>query len=177
MPSNTAFLIPGLPETDLVTAYDSCDISGRLYPSRPLDLGVRGLSIRNVYQPIMALEGLGIHIDTSTELFKALRTIVITNYSLLMLQGAWRTVIAAATARETALATTETAALAAAQQWGSIAQGVIAAGMFASFFAAEQVGEKFGSGEWNFPSGDIRLPGDRRRMEGQLASTGLVKHG
>jgi hypothetical protein len=148
------------------------------YSNRQIDLGVRGLSIRSVYQPLMALQGIGVPIDTNNRLFNALRTVIITNYSILMLQGAYRTFVAAKQAREIAIAASETAAMAAAQQWVNIGLAAGAAVLVgASLAIGYTVGEKFGSGDWNLPSRNISNPQDRRMMESDLRATGVGRRG
>lgn len=163
-----------LPEGEMVGGYDSASTSMGYYNSHRFNLGLEGISIRRVYQPLMALQGLGIPIDMNSCAMKALRTIVITNYSLLMLQGAYRTIIKAKEAREITLAASETAAMAAAQQWQNIAIAAGAALLVGSSLAVGYtVGEKFGSGDWNLPLGNISKPQDRRMMEAGLRATGI----
>ena len=148
------------------------------YSSQQLNLGMEGISIRSVYQPIMALEGLGIHIDMNSKLMKALRTVIITNYSILMLQDAYRSIVKAQTTRELALAAGETTAMAAAQQWHAIALAAGAAATVAmSFGVGYAVGERIGSGDWHFPGGNLSNPQDRREMEHALASTVVRRRG
>ena len=176
MPSDLAFL--EMSDADLVGSLDSATTSMGDYDGHPIDLGLRGISIRSVYQPLMALQALGVPIDMNSELFKALRTVIVTNYSILMLQGAYRTYAKAKEAREIAIAASETAAMAAAQQWVNIALAAGAALLVgASLAVGYTVGEKFGSGDWNLPSGDIRSPMQRRAMESNLRATEIGSYG
>ena len=165
-------------DAEIVGGYESASSSMGSYSSRSMNLGMEGISIRSVYQPIMALEGLGIHIDMNSQLMKALRTVVITNYSLLILQGAYRSIVKAQTARELALATGETTAMAIAQQWHTIAMAAGAAILVgATLGIGYAVGEKFGSGDWNLPGGNLSVPQERRQMEHALAGTGVRRRG
>ena len=170
-----------MPDEEIVGSYDSASMSMSQYDAHEVDLGVRGLSVRSVYQQIGALQGLGIPIDMNSELFKALRTIVVTNYSILMLQGAFRTLVKAREAREVAMAAGETVAMAAAQQWANIAIATGAAILVSTSLAAGYVvGEKLGSGDWHLPGGNISKPQDRRAMEAGLRATGIreaTRHG
>ena len=175
MPSDLAFL--EMEDTDLVSGYESATASMGQYRG-DIDLGMRGISIRSVYQQVMALQALGVPIDMNSELFKALRTVIITNYSILMLQGAYRTVIKARQIREMALAASETAAMAAAQQWANIAIAAGAALLVGGSLAiGYTVGEKFGSGDWNLPNRNISNPQDRRAIENDLRATGVGRSG
>ena len=162
----------------IVGAYDSATASMLPYDAEEINFGMEGISIRSIYQPIMALQGLGININMNSKLFKALRTVIITNYSILMLQGAYRAIIKAQEAREIAMAASETAAMAAAQQWvniGLAAGAAVLAG--ASLAIGYTIGEKFGSGDWNLPSRNISNPQDRRMMESDLRATGVGRRG
>ena len=168
MPSDLAFL--ELPESELVSAYDSCSLAEGYYEQKPMDIGVRGLSVRAVYQQLGALQALGVNIDMNSKLFKALRTIVVTNYSLLMLQGAYRSILKSLEAKTVGRATLETIGMAAAQQWHRIA---IAAGAGIGVVSAFKVGEKFGSGDWNLPNVDFSKPSERRKAENALGQLGI----
>lgn len=167
MPSDYAFL--EVPEVDIIGGYDSAtNIMGQ-YNSQQTNLALGGLSIRNVYQPLTALQGLGVHIDMNSKLMRALRTVIITNYSIFMLQGAYRAIVKAREAREVALSISETAAMAVAQQWANIAIAAGAALLVGGSLAVGYVvGEHLGSGDWNLPSLNLSNPQDRRTMEHSL---------
>ena len=179
MPSDTAFLeILGDPDYTAFV-FDSAVMSMKRYDSNPINLGIEGISIRSVYQPIMALQGIGIQVDLDSPIFKALRTIIITNYSILMLQGAYRSIVKAALARETAYAAAETAVWACVPVIGGarIALAAGAALLVTATLSGWYVGEKIGSGDWTLPMGDINNPQERRQMENALANTGVRRRG
>ena len=175
LPSDLAFL--ELPESEIVRGYESASSSMKYCDSTPLNLGIEGISIRSVYQPIMALQGLGISIDMNSRLMIALRNVIITNYSLLMLQGAYRSIVQSRTIYETALAAQETEmVLTREHPLSALAKIALATGtalLVGSTLAAYAVGEKIGSGEWNLPGGNISNPQSRRAMEADLRGTGI----
>lgn len=187
MPSDLAFL--EMDDEGLTFAYDSATESMASYSRHQIDLGIKGLSIRSVYQPLMALQGLGVPIDTNSRLFNALRTAIITNYSLLMLQGAYRTIVATKLAWETAAAEAETAAILGIPiiGWSQIWRIPIALGAAAMVAAAlgggYYVGEKLGSMNQNvnvsktisLQGGDIRSPQERRKMDFRMATCGFAR--
>jgi hypothetical protein len=175
MPSDLAFL--ELPDAEIVSSYESTRLRMRDYDSTPLNLGFEGISIRSIYQPIMALQGLGINIDMNSRLMIAIRNAVITNYSILMLQGAYRSIVQSRTIYETALAAQETEmVLTREHPLSALPKIALAAGaalLVGSALAGYAVGEKIGSGEWNLPGGNLSNPQSRRAMEAELRATGI----
>lgn len=168
MPSDTAF-IGDLPAAiPLSAAYDSLGgTTDALTTSPRMSIGGgHGISPRELSSTLVNLRALGIEIDENTPVLKGLRAGIITNHSLYMLYGAWTALRKAQAAKETAYAAAETTAMAAAQQWGLIAQAAIAAALVYSAF---KVGEKFGSGDWNFPSFNMSDPAARRNAGRQMA--------
>ena len=165
MASDTAWMVgltaPGLPEAH--TSYGNALARPHLDDDMFPDWAV--ISPRALSQPINDLRGLGIEIDENNAVLKGLRSAVLTGYSLYMLYNAVAAVRRAQALKETAIAAGETTALAAAQQWHMIAQGIAAAALVTGAFV---VGEKFGSGDWKLPSVDMSNPADRRTAARRL---------
>ena len=169
-------------DVDIVRGYDSASSGMRSYgrASGSLDISLGGLSPRALASLTENLRALGFDIDvqgtdTTAQIFRGLRTIIITNYSLLMLQGAYRSVVKAKLAYETAAAAAETAfwACIPVYGWARIALAAGAAFLVTATLSGWYVGEKFGSGDWNLPMGDIGSPQGRRMMEADLRGTGI----
>jgi hypothetical protein len=175
LPSDLAFL--ELPDAEIASSYESARLRMRDYDSTPLNLGFEGISIRSIYQPITALQGLGINIDMNSRLMIVIRNAVITNYSILMLQGAYRSIVQSRIVYETALAAAETElVLTREHPLSALAKIALATGaalLVGSALAGYAVGEKIGSGEWNLPGRSITNPQSRRAMERDLRGTGI----
>lgn len=173
MPSDTAFLLTEMPATEMKLGVDSATSSMSAYGQAlgSSKLGFRGVSPRLLMSNIHNLQALGIDIDTHNPIFQAIRNIIIVNYSLLMLNSAYRTAIKAHAAREATLAVGETTATLASvvMSW----KVPVALAASAWVYAAFETGKKLGSGEWDLPGGDISNPASRRQMNANLASTGI----
>ena len=178
MPSNTAFLLSEMPATTMGQSVDSTvnSMSSFGQASGSTKLGFGGVSPRLLMSNVENLRSIGIDIDTNNPIYQTIRNLIIVNYSVLMLNSAYRMAVKAHAAREATLAAAETAAILGVPiiGWANAWRIPLALAGSAMVYGAFEVGEKFGSGDWSFSSGDISLPGDRRRMEGQLSSTGLA---
>lgn len=124
-----------------------------------------GISPRALSSTVENLRALGFDIDENNRTLRALRIGITTGYSLYMLYGAVAALRRAEAVAETAWATGETIAMAAAQQWDKIAQAAAAAALV---YTAFKVGEKFGSGDWNFPAFNVNSPVERRAAARKL---------
>jgi hypothetical protein len=174
MPSDTAFLwdVWDMPAGgSLATAYD--DLGGTLdaYPRKAHDLSMTGtrFSPREFSSVIENLRALGLDIDENNKMLRGLRLAILTNYSLYSIYAAYRAIVKAREATELGLAVGETIAMAVAQQWHRIAQAATAAVIT---YAAFNIGERFGSGDWNLPSVNTHNPADRRVAARQVSQLG-----
>jgi hypothetical protein len=158
-----------MPSTEMGQSVNSAVSSMASYDqaSGSMQIGISGISPRLLMSNVNNLRAIGIDIDMSNPVLNALRNVIIVNYSLLMLNSAYRTAIKAHAAREAALAVGETVATAASivMSW-KIPVALVAS---ASVYAAFETGKKLGSGEWDLAGGDMSIPGDRRQMMGDLS--------
>ncbi len=171
MPSDTAFLGDLRGGAPVANAYDSLGSTVDGMPRTPVSAigsGAR-ISPRELSSAVENLRALGIDIDENNRVLRGLRMGILTGYSLHMLYGAYIAIRRAEMFKEIGWATGETIAMAVAQQWQRIAQAVAAA---AITYAAFKVGEKFGEGDWNLPSVNIKNPADRRYSARQVSGLG-----
>lgn len=167
MPSDTAFL-GDMPSARSASAeYVSLGRTmDQTYPS-PDFVGRPELSPRDISSAINNLRAIGITIDENNRVLRGLRMAVLTNYSLYALYSAYRAAVLARSARESVYAVAETAVMAAAQQWASIAAAVASSvAVYASFRAGWATAEYV-----HDYRADIGTPSGRRAAARQLEGT------